>query len=91
MKKEHIKDVKKTSYFTDWEMQKLLLPEIAADEFSYVVSYKLQSLEQYNEYLKKEAPPLQKEHKEKFSGKYNASRAVYQLITNNTLKQGLQF
>jgi hypothetical protein len=80
MKKEHINDVMKTGYFLDWEMQKLLLPEIAADESSCVISYKLLSLEQYDEYLKKEAPRLQKEHKEKFSGKYKASRAVYQLI-----------
>lgn len=82
MKEEHIKDVMKTAYFTDWEIQKLLLPEIAADESSYVINYKSPSLENYNEYLKKEAPRLQKEHTEKFSGKFKASRAVYQLLTD---------
>ena len=81
MKKEHINDIMKTGYFLDWEMQKLLMPEIDANESSYVISYKLQSLEQYDKYVKKAAHRLQKEHKEKFSGKYKASRAVYQLIT----------
>ena len=80
MKEEHIKDVMKTGYFTDWEMHKLLLPEIAAYESSYTISYKSPSLHQYNEYLKNEAPRLQKEHTERFSGKFKASRAVYQLI-----------
>lgn len=80
MKEEHIKEVLQTGYFIDWEIKKLLSPEIAVDESSYVISYKTQSLEQYNEYLKKEAPRLQKEHTEKFYGKFKASRAVYQLI-----------
>ena len=38
------------------------------------------SLEKYNEYAEKAAPQLQKEHTQKFSGKFQASRAVYQLI-----------
>lgn len=81
MKKENINNVMKTGYFLNWEMQKLLLPEIAAGESSYVISYKLQSSKKYDEYVNKAAPRLQKEHEEKFSGKYKASRAVYKLIT----------
>jgi hypothetical protein len=80
MKEEHIKDVMKTGYFTEWEIKKLLLPEIAVNESSYIISYKSPSLDLYNEYLSKEAPRLQKEHTEKFQGKFKASRAVYQII-----------
>lgn len=80
MKDVHIKDVLKTSYFINCEMQKQLIPELAADESTYIINYKTSSLDQYNEYLKYEAPRLQKEHGEKFSGKFHASRAVYQLI-----------
>ena len=80
MKEIHIKDVMKTGYFIDWEMLKLLLPETTADQSSYIINYKSPSLEKYNEYLAKDAPRLQKEHTDKFSGKYKASRAVYQLI-----------
>jgi len=80
MKEIHIKDVMKTGYFTDWEMQKQLIPELAADESTYVINYKTSYLDQYNEYVMKEALRLQKEHTEKFYGKFKASRAVYNII-----------
>jgi len=80
MKEIHIKEVMKTGYFTDWEMQKQIIPELAADESIYIINYKTSSLDQYNEYLMKEAPRLQKEHTEKFYGKFKASRSVYQII-----------
>lgn len=80
MKDKHIEDVLKTGYFTDWDIQKQLIPETAADESTYVISYKTSSLDQYFEYLEKEAPRLQKEHTDKFYGKFKASRSVYKLI-----------
>jgi antibiotic biosynthesis monooxygenase (ABM) superfamily enzyme len=80
MKEIHMKDVMKTGYFTDCEMQKQLIPEIAADESTYIINYRTSSLDQYNEYLMKEAPRLQKEHIDKFYGKFKASRAVHQII-----------
>jgi len=80
MREEHIKEVMKTGYFTNWNMQKLLLQEIVVDESTYIVNYKCPSLDEYNKYLQKDAPRLQKEHLEKFSGKFRASRAIYQLI-----------
>jgi hypothetical protein len=81
MKEIHIPNVMKTGYFLDWKLRKLLLPEVSRDESSYVIEYTLQSLEKYNEYAKKAAPQLQKEHTEKFSGKFKASRAVYKIIS----------
>ena len=80
MQEEHIKEVMKTGYFTNWEMQKLLSQEIVVDESTYIINYKCPSLDEYNKYLQKDAPRLQKEHLEKFSGKFRASRAIYQLI-----------
>ena len=80
MREEHIKEVMKTGYFTNWEMQKLLLQEIVVDESTYIVNYKCPSLDEYNKYLQKDAPRLQKEHLEKFFGKFRALRAIYQLI-----------
>ena len=61
-------------------MQKLLSQEIAVDESTYIINYKCPSLDEYNKYLQKDAPRLQKETLEKFSGKFRASRAIYQLI-----------
>jgi hypothetical protein len=81
MREKHIKDVMKTGYFINYEIQKLILPETFTDKSTYTINYKLLSLEQYYEYQKKEAPRLQIEHSKKFSGKFTASRTVYQLIS----------
>lgn len=81
MKEIHIKEVMETGYFTNWEMQKLLLPKIDADESTYIINYESPSIDAYEEYLKKEAPRLQKDHIEKFSNKFRVSRAIYQLIS----------
>jgi len=81
MKEIHIPDVMKTGYFLDWKLRKLLLPEVSGEESTYVIEYTLQSLEKYNEYSENAAPQLQKEHTEKFSGKFKATRTVYQLVT----------
>jgi hypothetical protein len=81
MREEHIKEVMKTDHFTNWEMQKLLSPEIAVDESTYIINYECPSLDEYDKYKQKDAPRLQKEHLEKFSGKFRASRAIYQLIS----------
>jgi hypothetical protein len=80
MREVHIKDVMETGYFTNWEMQKLLIPESPVDESTYAIRCSLQSLDLYKEYLEKEAPRLQNEHTKKFFGKFKASRRVYQLI-----------
>jgi len=80
MIEEHIKEVLKTGYFIDWEMQKQLIPELTADESTYVINYRSPSLDQYKEYLSKDASRLQKEHMKKFQGKFKASRSVYQII-----------
>ena len=80
MKDKHIEDVLKTGYFTDCDIKKQLIPEPAADESTYIICYKYSSLDQYYEYLEKEAPRLQKEHTEKFYGKFKASRPVYEII-----------
>lgn len=81
MKEKHIEDVMNTGYFINYEIQKLLLPENSTNKSTYLINYKLSSLEQYFKYQKNEAPRLQKEHSEKFTGKFTASRSVYQLIS----------
>lgn len=81
MKEIHIKDVMKTGFFEGWEIQKQIIPELPADESTYIINYKTSSLDQYNEYLMKEAPRLQKEHTQKFYRKFKASRAIYRIIS----------
>jgi hypothetical protein len=81
MKEVHIPDVMKTGFFFDWQIQKQILPENGIDEITYAINFFTKSLELYQQYAEKEAPRLRNDHNEKFGGKFNASRAVYSLIS----------
>ena len=80
MKEIHVADVLRTGYFKDCQIQKLLIPESEEGESTYNINYKADSLDQFQNYSAKEAPRLQKDHSEKFHGKFRASRSVFQLI-----------
>lgn len=80
MKEIHILDVLKTGYFFEYEFQKLLIPDSGEEESTYVINYRTDSLDKYQNYSLKEAPRLQKEHYDKFFGKFKASRLIYRLI-----------
>lgn len=77
MKEVHIKDVIQSGFFYDWKIYKMLLPNPDEEETTFVINYITDSIDKYNEYVEKEAPRLQKEHKQKFAGKFKAARAVY--------------
>ncbi len=81
MKEEHIPDIMKTEYFTSWKMYKILVPAGMPDEATYVVRYASDSKKKYEEYAKNEAPRLQREHVEKYPGKFTASRAILEDVT----------
>jgi len=81
MKEVHVPDVMNTGYFLNWQMQKLILPEEAYDEITYVINYQAQSFQKYQLYIENEAPRLQIEHYEKFKDKFKASRSVYSSIS----------
>ncbi len=80
MKEVHIKDVMNTGYFNNYQMEKMVIPKTDEDESVFMINYTTDSIEKYFEYLNKDAAKLQLEHKQKFSGKFNASRAVFQII-----------
>lgn len=75
MKSEHIPDVLETGLFESCEVQRHL-----DDENDSVVtvtfSYQCQSLESLEMYQSKHAVSLQKEHTERYAGKFKASRVV---------------
>ena len=81
MKEEHIPDIMKTNFFNSWKMFKILVPAGMPDEITYVVRYTTDSMENYEEYARNEAPRLQREHVEKSPGKFTASRAILEDIT----------
>ena len=81
MKEKHIPDIMKTNHFNSWKMFKILVPAGMPDEITYVVRYTTNSMEKYEEYARNEAPRLQREHVEKYPGKFTASRAILEDIT----------
>lgn len=81
MKEIHISDIMKTNHFNSWKMFKILVPAGMPDEITYVVRYTTNSKEKYEEYAKNEAPRLQREHVEKYPGKFTASRAILEDVT----------
>ena len=81
MKEEHIPDIMKTNHFNSWKMFKILVPAGMPDEITYVVRYTTNSKEKYEEYAKNEAPRLQREHVEKYPGKFTASIAILEDVT----------
>lgn len=81
MKEVHIPDIMKTNLFNSWRMFKILVPAGMPDELTYVVRYTTDSMEKYEEYARNEAPRLQREHVERFPGKFTASRAIMEDIT----------
>ncbi len=81
MKEVHINDVLNTGYFLNSEIQKLIDQEHPEADPTYQINYSFKTLELYRQYIDKQAPRLQKEHSEKFKGKFQASRSIYRIIS----------
>ena len=78
MKVHHIPQVLQTGVFTKCRISRLDLQEL--DGITYVVQYDCYSQEMLNTYMIKYAPNLQKEHIDKFAGKFVAFRTVLQIL-----------
>jgi len=70
MKEVHIPEVLRTGCFRECRMFKINNP--ATEQPSYVMQYRCQSLEDYLRYCETLAPALQKQHTDKFSGRFTA-------------------
>ncbi len=77
MKEKHIPDVMNTGCFTSYRITRLLSPEsYDPDSTTYNIQYTLESLEKLQEYQHIHASPLQKEHEERYAGKFHAFRTI---------------
>jgi hypothetical protein len=74
MKRVHVPDVLRTGCFSECCISKVLGSE--GDEPSYVLQYQCRSLEEYHRYRDNFAPALQKDHSDRFAGKFRGSRQV---------------
>ena len=70
MKERHIPDVMKTGFFTEFKFSKILAEEEGGS--SYSIMYTAKNMAALNEYQAILAPALQKEHTDKYSGKFAA-------------------
>ena len=80
MKEIHIPDVLSTGYFFNFQIQKQILPESEQGQATYSINYFSKSYRDYLDYTEKEAPRLQKLHFDQFSGKFKATRNVFEVI-----------
>ena len=78
MNEVHVPDVLRTGCFSECRIYKALGDE--DDELTYVLQYRCRSLEEYHRYRDTFAPALQKEHSDRFSGRFRGSRQLLEEI-----------
>jgi hypothetical protein len=78
MRKVHIPDVMGTGLFLESRISKIHAAEQGG--MSFAITYMAKSMYDMEVYQKEHAPRLQKEHSEKFEGKFAAFRTYLELI-----------
>lgn len=76
---KHIPDVLSTGCFKDYKIFQVF-SAMAEDLATYNVQYTFERVEDIEKYQKEFASVLQKEHKDKFEGKFVATRTVLKKI-----------
>jgi hypothetical protein len=85
MKRIHVPDVVRTGCFSECRVYKVI--DSAVADPSYVMQYHCRSLEEYHRYRDNFAPALQKEHSEKFAGRFRGARQLLKEVADATLAQ----
>jgi len=78
MRTKHIPDVMATGHFKESRISRVRGEEEGG--VTYAITYLCYSEERYNTYQKENAPSLQQEHTERFSGKFAAFRTILSVI-----------
>jgi len=79
MKDAHIPDVMKTGMFLSSKMTHVLVEEQMGGK-TYSIQYTCENKETLDEYEQKYAPALQKDHNDKYQGKFVAFRTLLEVI-----------
>ena len=74
----HVPGVLRTGCFSKCRFYKVLGSE--GDELTYVLQYRCRSFEEYHRYRDNFAPALQKEHSDRFSGRFRGSRQLLEEV-----------
>ncbi len=83
MAEQHIPDVMATGKFLEYRMCQVMV-ETEEGGISYNIQYVCQDEETLNDYAKNHAPALQKDHNERYAGKFNAFRTMLEVIDHNS-------
>ena len=78
MKEDHIPKVMATNKFLEYKICKLLYAEQSDPTFA--IQYTCESEDVLNDYQKNFAPQLQKEHTEKYEGRFAAFRTLLEVV-----------
>ncbi len=78
MNRVHVPDVLRTGCFSECRTYKVLGAD--GDEPVYVMQYQCRSVEEYHRYRDNFAPALQKEHSDRFGGRFRGSRQLLEEV-----------
>ena len=78
MRDIHIPDVMKTGHFIDYRLSRIIGESEGG--ISYSIMYMARDMHSLNEYKKHHASSIQKEHTEKYQGKFAAFRTLLEVI-----------
>ena len=76
MQRDHIPKVLRTDCFSECRVYKVT----GSDETTYVMQYHCHSVEEYERYRDNFATALQKDHSDRFGGRFKASRQILEEI-----------
>lgn len=79
MKTVHIPDVMKTGRFQSHQIAKVLGQD-ESDGITYAIQYICPDMQTLHQYTITEAPDLQKDHTERYQGKFVAYRTLLEIV-----------
>lgn len=78
----HIPDVMMTELFLSYSMQRIVDSENETG-VSYSIQYLASSMDAFNQYQSKYAQALQKEHTDRYKGKYASFRTLMEVVSRS--------
>lgn len=79
MKEIHIPDVMMTGKFLDWRINKILGDD-DPNGVTFAIQYTAPSMDDFLDYNEYHSQSLQKEHKDRYEGKYVAFRTLMEVV-----------
>ncbi len=80
MKEDHIPKVMDTGHFIDFRILRLISHKGEEDGISYNIQYECESMAELHKYQVQHAPALQKEHTDRYEGKFAAFRTLLEKV-----------